>query len=115
MGINNHWTNLLSPDVFPVEVVPEGEDDRPVEAFLAGRLCFSGDMISMAKVEMNRLPQRGELILIHCTGAYSADHFASNSCGFPRPAKVAIHKSGAIEVWRDGERFEKVFPPLGTT
>jgi diaminopimelate decarboxylase len=115
MGINNHGTNLLSPDVFSVEVVPAGEDDRSVEAFLAGRLCFSGDMISMAKVEMNRLPQRGELVVIHGTGAYSADHFASNSCGFPRPAKVAIRKRGAIEVWRDRERFANVFPPLRTT
>lgn len=109
LGINNHGTNLLSSDIFPVEVVPKKASDEPTEAFLAGRLCFNGDMISVAKVRLNRLPERGELVLIHFTGAYGADHFASNSCGFPRPAKIAIREDGAIEVWRRPEKFSDVF------
>ena len=109
MGINSHGTNLVSPDIFPVEVLPRRDDDRPVEAFLAGRLCYSGDMISKVKVPLNRLPRHGELVAIHCTGAYSADHFASNSCGFPRPAKVAVLEDGCTQVWRRGETFQDVF------
>jgi len=118
MGINNHGTNLISPDIFPAAVLPRREGDRPVEAFLAGRLCFSGDMISKAKVELNRLPEPGERFAVYHTGAYSADHFASNSCGFPRPAKVAILPDGRTELWRSPERFEDVFgradDPLST-
>ena len=111
MGINNHGTNLIAPDIFPASVWPKKKDDRPIEAFLAGRLCFSGDMISKAKVPLNRLPRRGELMILYGTGAYSADHFASHSCGFPRPAKIALHADGTVEVWRHAETFKDVFGP----
>ena len=46
MGINNHGTNLISPDIFPAAVLPRHASDQPVDAFLAGRLCFSGDSSS---------------------------------------------------------------------
>jgi diaminopimelate decarboxylase len=113
MGINNHGTNLISPDMFPAAVLPMRADDEPVEAFLAGRLCFSGDMISKAKVQLNRLPRRGDRFVIFHTGAYSADHFASNSCGFLRPGKVALFADGTAEVWRKPETFDAVFGSAG--
>jgi diaminopimelate decarboxylase len=109
MGINNHGTNLICPDMFPAAVLPERQDDVPVEAFLAGRLCFSGDMVSKSLVSLNRLPKRGDLLVIFHTGAYSADHFASNSCGFLRPGKVAIRADGTLECWRRPESFEEIF------
>ena len=109
LGINNHGTNLISPDIFPAAVLPRREGDHAGEAFLAGRLCFSGDMISKAKVPLNRLPVRGDRFVLYHTGAYGADHFASHSCGFPRPAKIAIRRDGAVEVWRPPDRFEDVF------
>ena len=109
MGINNHGTNLISPDMFPAAVLPSRPDDEPTDAFLAGRLCFSGDMISKTKVALNRLPERGERFVLFHTGAYGADHFASNSCGFLRPGKVAIRPDGKAEVWRSPEAFGKIF------
>jgi len=109
IGINNHGTNLISPDIFPAAVLPRRKSDRPIEAFLAGRLCFSGDMISKAKVRLNRLPARGERFVLYHTGAYGADHFASHSCGFPRPAKIAVREDGEVELWRRPDRFEDVF------
>ena len=109
IGINNHGTNLISPDMFPAAVLPARPDDEPIEAFLAGRLCFSGDMISKTKVPLNRLPQRGERFVLFHTGAYGADHFASNSCGFLRPGKIAIRSSGQAEVWRTPEAFNEIF------
>jgi diaminopimelate decarboxylase len=109
MGINNHGTNLIAPDIFSAAVLPRAPDDRPAEAYLAGRLCFSGDMISKAKVLLNRLPAPGERFAIYHTGAYGADHFASHSCGFPRPAKVAIREDGTAELWRRPDQFEDVF------
>jgi diaminopimelate decarboxylase len=109
LGINNHGTNLISPDIFPVAVLPRRPDDAPADAFLAGRLCFSGDMISKATVELNRLPAAGERCVVYHTGAYSADHFASNSCGFPLPAKVAIRSDGTAELWRAPQTFTDVF------
>jgi len=109
MGINNHGTNLISPDLFPAAVWPRKPDDDGIEAFLAGRLCFSGDMISKAKVPLNRRPTAGERFVLFHTGAYGADHFASRSCGFLIPAKVALTETGTVEVWRRPESFEQVF------
>ncbi|NQU04954.1 MAG: hypothetical protein HQ568_02595 [Calditrichaeota bacterium] len=109
MGIVNHGHALISPDMHPMEIIPDGETDAPVEAFIAGRLCFTGDMISKVKVKLNRLPERGELMVIHHTGTYSADHFASNSCGFPRPTKVVVRNDGSVDVWRGVETYEDVF------
>jgi diaminopimelate decarboxylase len=111
LGITNHGTNVITPDIFAAAILPRRDDDVPVEAFLAGRLCFSGDMISKVKVRLNRPPRVGERIALFATGAYSADHFASNSCGFPRPGKVAIDAGGELEVWRRPETFEDVFGP----
>jgi diaminopimelate decarboxylase len=113
IGINNHGTNLISPDIFPAAVLPKRPGDRPVEAFLAGRLCFSGDMVSKAKIELNRLPTPGDRCVVYHTGAYSADHFASHSCGFPVPAKVAIRPDGTAELWRAPEAFADVFGAAG--
>ncbi len=112
LGITNHGTNLVTNDIFPVAVLPRRTDDRPVDAFLAGRLCFSGDMISKVKVRLNRAPRVGERVAIYFTGAYSADHFASNSCGFPLPAKVAVDVAGNLELWRRPQSFEDVFAAL---
>jgi len=109
MGINNHGTNLISPDMFPAAVLPTRPEDEPIEAFLAGRLCFSGDMISKTKVLLNRLPRRGDRFVLFHTGAYGADHFASNSCGFLRPGKVAVRSDGQAEVWRKPETFSEIF------
>jgi len=109
MGINNHGTNLITPDLFPATVLPRRTSDEPIEAFLAGRLCFSGDMISKAKATLNRLPARGDRFVLYYTGAYNADHFASNSCGFPRPGKVAVHADGGAELWRAPESFESLY------
>ncbi|MDD5264904.1 MAG: alanine racemase [Candidatus Bipolaricaulis sp.] len=113
LGITNHGTNLITNDIFPVAILPRKADDVPVDAFLAGRLCFSGDMISKVKVRLNRAPRVGERAVVYLTGAYSADHFASNSCGFPLPAKVAVDGAGRLDVWRRPQRFEDVFGPVG--
>lgn len=113
LGITNHGTNVITPDIFRAAVLPRRNDDRPIEAFLAGRLCLTGDMISKVKVRLNRAPRPGERIVLYATGAYSADHFASNSCGFPLPGKIAIDPSGQTSVWRRPETFEDVFGPLG--
>jgi diaminopimelate decarboxylase len=109
LGIVNHGTVLVTPDIYPMWVYPELPDDVGVEVFVAGRLCFTGDMISKVKIRLNRLPKRGDILAIGMTGAYSADHFASNSCGFPKPAKIAFHPDGSTEVWRSAEAYSDVF------
>ncbi|MFN3820996.1 MAG: diaminopimelate decarboxylase family protein [bacterium] len=112
LGIVNHGTLLVTPDIHPIEIYPPHQDDQPVEVFIAGRLCFTGDMVSKVKVRINRLPQRDEWLVIHHTGAYCADHFASHNCGFPLPPKVAIDEEGNFQLWRREENFSTLFPPI---
>jgi diaminopimelate decarboxylase len=109
IGIVNHGTNLITSDIYPVKVLPELDSDKQIEAFIGGRLCFTGDMISKAKIKLNRLPHRGELLAIYHTGAYCADHFSSNSCGYSLPAKVAVDGQHQDEVWRERQGFNDVF------
>jgi len=109
MGVVNHSTALITADIHPMTVLPDDETAKPISAFIAGRLCFTGDMISKVKIKLNRLPQRGDILVIHHTGAYCADHFTSNSCGFPRSPKIAIDGKGRMELWRKPEAYADVF------
>lgn len=109
MGVVNHSPSLITADIYPMEILPHSDNEQPIEAFIAGRLCFTGDMISKVKVRLNRLPKRGDILVIHHTGAYCADHFTSNSCGFPRPVKVAVDERGKMEVWRRPEKYNEIF------
>ncbi|KPK78107.1 MAG: hypothetical protein AMJ79_00875 [Phycisphaerae bacterium SM23_30] len=84
-------------------------DDEPCEAFLVGRLCFSGDLINKAKVKLNYLPMVDEFIVTHHMGSHSADHFTSNSCGFFRPAKMAGRGDGSTDIWQRERTFHDVF------
>ena len=48
LGIVNHGTGLVEPDLYTWTLANdiERKDRRPFRAFVAGRLCFSGDLLS---------------------------------------------------------------------
>jgi diaminopimelate decarboxylase len=92
LGLVNHGTGLIEPDLYSWTLVNVGERKRrrPFRAFVAGRLCFSGDMISRYLVSFPRKPVRGDLAVIEKTGAYASTFFASRANGFPLPNHVLI-------------------------
>ncbi len=94
LGIVNHGTGLVEPDLYPWTLANdiERKDRRPFRAFVAGRLCFSGDLLSRYLVSFPRKPIHGDIAVIEKTGAYAPTFFASRANGFPVPANVLIDK-----------------------
>ena len=94
LGIVNHGTGLVEPDLYTWTLANdlERKDRRPFRAFVAGRLCFSGDLLSRYLVSFPRKPIRGDIAVIEKTGAYAPTFFASRANGFPLPANVLISK-----------------------
>jgi len=92
LGIVNHGTGLVEPDLYAWTLANDSErrDRRPFRAFVAGRLCFSGDLLSRYLVSFPRKPIRGDIAVIKKTGAYAPTFFASRANGFPLPACVLL-------------------------
>lgn len=93
-GVNCHTFGTAVPEqLHRMEIANNVEAGEPFETFVAGNLCFTGDLFCRIKNKLNRKPQRGDYLLFYDTGAYS-DFFASNANSFPRPAKVMVSKDG---------------------
>jgi diaminopimelate decarboxylase len=92
LGIVNHGTGLVEPDLYPWTLANdiERKDRRPYKAFVAGRLCFSGDLLSRYLVSFSRKPAHGDIVVIEKTGAYAPSFFASRANGFPLPNQVLV-------------------------
>lgn len=96
----NHWTVLTDPF---------RTDDEPFETFIAGNLCYSGDIISKYKVFLQRKPERGDILACYHTGAYDPSFFAANTNSFPRPARVLADEDEVIAVIKQRDTFEEIF------
>lgn len=92
LGIVNHGTGLVEPDLYPWTLANDRQrrDRRPFKAFVAGQLCFSGDMLSRYPVSFPRKPRRNDLAVIEKTGAYAPTFFASTANGFPLPQIIVM-------------------------
>ena len=102
MGVTSHGESLIEKPIkrWTIATDPTRRADTPFETFIGGNLCFSGDMLSKYKVSLQRKPRRGEVILIHDTGAYSSSLFAAASNAYPRPARILVHETGATEIMK---------------
>nr|QNO54511.1 diaminopimelate decarboxylase [Methanosarcinales archaeon ANME-1 ERB7] len=93
-GVNHHSQNIFVPEqLHRMEIANDIDSDASFETFIAGNLCYTGDLLCRIKNRLNGKPERGDYIIIYDTGAYS-DFFASNTNSFPRPAKVMVTKAG---------------------
>jgi diaminopimelate decarboxylase len=109
VGVNSHTFGTAVPEqLHRIEIanyIDEGED---FETFVAGNLCFTGDLLCRIKNKLIRKPRRGDYLLFYDTGAYS-DFFASNANSFPRPAKVMVTKDGNCKILVRREDFSEIF------
>ncbi|MGC9444343.1 MAG: diaminopimelate decarboxylase family protein [Candidatus Methanospirareceae archaeon] len=109
-GVQLHSQNLIVPEqLHHVEIagaIPEASEQ--FETFIAGNLCFTGDLLYRIKYPLQGKPKRGDYLIIFDTGAY-ADFFAANTNSFPRPAKVLISNSGAARLVVQREDVHGVF------
>jgi diaminopimelate decarboxylase len=111
MGVTSFGEALVYMPVNKWEIINDHDrkDGAPFETFVAGNLCFSGDMLAKYKVSLQRKPVRGDIILIHDTGSYGPQFFASNANAFPRPARVLAEADGKLTVMRKRDGYDDIF------
>jgi len=97
-GLPNRWDVLEGPD-----------DPEPFAAFVAGNLCFSGDLLAKFQTRFRRRPRRGDTLLIQDTGAYTSHFMASNANGYPRTPRLLVHGDGNVTEMTRRDRFEDLF------
>ena len=108
-GVNiNTFGTAVPEQLHRIEIANNIEIGEPFETFVAGNLCFTGDLFGKIKNRLNRRPKRGDYILFYDTGAYS-DFFASNANSFPRPGKVMVAKDGTHRLLEKREVLSDVF------
>lgn len=110
MGIASHGSSLLEKPIKKWEIANNNLNtaNEPFEAFIAGNLCFSGDMLSKYKVLLQRKPKRGDIVLIHHTGAYTSTLLASTSNSYPRPARILVDGNGNTEVLKRRDNYTDI-------
>ncbi|MFQ6063739.1 MAG: diaminopimelate decarboxylase family protein [Methanosarcinales archaeon] len=108
-GVNFHTFGMAVPEqLHRIEIANNIEEGELFETFVAGNLCFTGDLLFKVKNKLVRKPKRGDYLLFYDTGAY-ADFFASNANSFPRPAKVMVAKDGKHRLLVKREDLFEVF------
>jgi diaminopimelate decarboxylase len=95
-----HWENAVN--------ISESADN-PYEAFVAGHLCFSSDMLSKFKIKFNHKPQKGELLITYNTGAYNSQFFTANTNSYPRPSRIIVMENGSVEYIKKRDTYEDIF------
>jgi len=85
------------------------KDSEPFDTFVAGRLCYNGDIISRLKIRFPRKPKVGDIVLIPDTGAYSAHFYAANANSFPRPARVICYEDGSVAYIKKEDTYDEIF------
>lgn len=110
-NVTNFATAMLLPPVNHWTVInnPYRADDTPFETFIAGNLCYSGDIISKYKVFLQRKPRRGDILACYTTGAYDPSFFAANTNSFARPARILTDEHGVIAVLKKRDSYEDIF------
>jgi diaminopimelate decarboxylase len=108
-GVNSHTFGTSVPEqLHRIEIANYILEGEKFETFVAGNLCFTGDLICKIKNKLIRKPMRGDYLLFYDTGAYS-DFFASNANCFPRPAKVVVKKDGTQKLLVKREDASDIF------
>jgi diaminopimelate decarboxylase len=108
-GVNHHSLSLIVPEqMHEIEIANRISSREGFEAFVAGNLCFTGDLFCRAKTRLNSKPKMGDFLILYDTGAYS-DFFVSNTNSFPRPAKVLVGTGGKERLIVKREEPDEMF------
>ncbi len=108
-GVNHNSMSLIIPEqMHETEIANRITSREGFEAFVAGNLCFTGDLFGRVKTRLNSKPKRGDFLILYDTGAYS-DFFVSNTNSFPRPAKILVEAGGKERLLVKREEPDEMF------
>lgn len=83
--------------------------DGPFNTFIAGHLCFTGDMPSRYKIPFERKVERGDIVFTRDTGAYDPQFYTANTNAFARPARILVSDNGSIEFLKTRDTLEEIY------
>ena len=111
MGTTNFGESLFYPNPRKWLIVNEHKKTaaKPYECFIAGNLCFSGDMLSKYKVKLQRAPEPGDVLMAYDTGGTGQHFLASNANSFSRTVRLLVRRNGQFTVIRRRETYEDIF------
>jgi diaminopimelate decarboxylase len=111
MGVTDHCESLTETIIRRWEIINDyhRKDPEPFETFVGGNLCFSGDMLSKYKISLQRRPVRGDILVIHDTGAYNSSFMAANTNSYPRPDRVVVNDDGSLWQVKKRDTFGEIF------
>lgn len=66
-------------------------------------------MPSRYKIQFQRKPERGDVLLTLDTGAYSPHFYVANTNAFPRPPRVLVQEDGSVEYLKKRDTFEEIY------
>jgi diaminopimelate decarboxylase len=108
-GVNCHSQNIIVPEfLHRMEIINDIGREGPFDAFIAGNLCYTGDLLSRMKTALRGKPREGDFIAFYDTGAYE-NFFSSNANSFPRPAKVMVTKDKKHRLVVRREEYADIF------
>jgi diaminopimelate decarboxylase len=110
MGITNLGEAFFGPSARKWTILTDHQlkDAQPFATFLAGNLCYSGDVFSPYKCLLQRKPQRDDIVMAHMTGAYDQYFFASNANAFARPPQLLSYGPNHIVTVKKRDTYEEI-------
>ncbi|MFA6037122.1 MAG: hypothetical protein WC748_03245 [Legionellales bacterium] len=110
MGITNLGEAFFGPSARKWTILTDHQqkDEEPFATFLAGNLCYSGDVFSPYKCLLQRKPKRGDIIVAQSTGAYDQYFFASNANAFARPPQLLSFGPDQIVTVKKRDTYEEI-------
>jgi diaminopimelate decarboxylase len=119
--IDSGMTELLRPNLYgaqhPIEVVPAegGEDRGEGDYVVAGHCCESGDVLTTAPADPERLlprrlcnPRPGDSLVIGGAGAYCSGLAGKNYNSFPVAAEVLVELDGSVRLIRKRQSLDQI-------
>jgi diaminopimelate decarboxylase len=111
MGVTNLCESMLFWPISNWHLLTgqQGAAAEIFETFVAGNLCFSADMLARIKISLPRKPNRGDILMVQNTGAYTAHFLAANANSFPRPTRLLVDDNNVITVIKKRDTYEEIF------
>jgi diaminopimelate decarboxylase len=83
-------------------------DSKPFSAFICGNLCYNGDIISKYKIDFQRKPKRGDVLITYDTGATESHFFASHANLYPIPTRLVMNTEKGIHIAKKKQKLHEI-------
>lgn len=120
LKLDTGMTEILRPSLYgsqhPISILPKTPSDAAKEYIVVGHCCESGDILTPAPGEPERLQTRilaeariGDLCVIDGAGAYCASMATKNYNSFPEAAEVLLAEDQEPHLIRRRQPLEQVW------